>query len=94
VKTSLRRISIPERIDLTLELRGRSLLVQYDHVISDGELDEDGEPLPDDLQFNYRVFDLEEEAEITQLNAEDRQMIHQAIMTDLQTICAGGSHGS
>ena len=71
-------------------LRGRPVLVQlHDHYIQDGDLDDDGELLPDELVFNYRVFDLEEEAEITQLSTDDQWVIYKAILEDLQSICAG-----
>jgi hypothetical protein len=75
-------------IDITVELNGRAVLVQlHDHQIQDGDLNEEGELMPDELVFNYRVFDIEEEAEITQLSLEDQQVIRKAIIEDLQSIC-------
>jgi len=76
-------------IDLTVELNGRFVLVQlHDHYIQDGDLDDDGEPMADELAFNYRVFDIEENAEITKLSTEDQEVIRKAIIADLQSICA------
>lgn len=70
-------------------LHGRPVLVQiHDHHIQDGDVNEDGELLPDELVFNYRVFDIEEDAEITQLSTEDQEVIYRAILADLQSICA------
>jgi hypothetical protein len=78
-------------IDLTLELNGRPVLVQlHDHYIQDGDLNDEGELMPDELIFNYRVFDVEEDAEITQLSLEDQQVIRKAIIDDLQSICQEG----
>lgn len=75
-------------IDLTVDLNGRPVLVQlHDHYIQDGDV-VDGELQPEELVFNYRVFDIEEDAEITQLSLEDQQVIRKAIMDDLQSICA------
>jgi hypothetical protein len=75
-------------IDIMLELDGRPVLVQlHDHQIQDGDLNEDGELMPEELVFNYRVFDVEEDAEITQLSLEDQQVIRKAIIEDLQSIC-------
>ena len=77
-------------LELTITLRGRPVLVQlHDHYIEDGDLDKEGEPLPDNLVFNYRVFDVEEDAEITQLSEEDKWVIYKAILDDLQHICNG-----
>lgn len=74
-------------IDLTVELNGRPVLVQlHDHYIQDGDVI-DGELQPDELVFNYRVFDIEEEAEITKLSAEDQFIIRKAILEDLHSIC-------
>jgi hypothetical protein len=74
-------------IDLTVELNGRAVLVQlHDHYIQDGDV-EDGELQPDELVFNYRVFDIEEDAEITKLSTEDQLTIRKAIIEDLQSIC-------
>lgn len=76
-------------IDLTVELNGRPVLVQlHDHYIQDGDLDDDGEPMPEELAFNYRVFDIEEDAEITKLSTEDQEVIRKAILADLHSICA------
>jgi hypothetical protein len=76
--------------EFTLALRGRPVLVQVrDHQILDGDLDEQGEPLPDELVFQFRVFDLDEDAEITQLSPAEQGTIYQAILSDLQAICAG-----
>ena len=78
-------------IDLTVDLNGRPVLVQlHDHQIQDGDLNEEGELMPDELVFNYRVFDIEEDAEITQLSLEDQQVIRKAIIEDLQSICEEG----
>lgn len=75
--------------ELTIVLRGRPVIVQLrDHYIDDGDLNDEGELQPDELVFNYRVFDLEEEAEITQLSTEEREVIRKAIIVDLQEICA------
>lgn len=76
-------------IDLIVDLNGRSVLVKlHDHYIQDGDLDDDGEPMPDELAFNYRVFDIEEDAEIVKLSTEDQETIRKAIVADLQSICA------
>jgi hypothetical protein len=77
-------------IELTIDLGGRPVLVQlHDHYIQDGDLNDEGELLTDELVFNYRVFDIEEDAEITQLSKEDQEVIYKAIIADLQSICAG-----
>ena len=69
-------------------LGDRPVLVQlHDHYIQDGDVI-DGELQPDELVFNYRVFDVEEEAEITKLSTEDQFAIRKAILDDLQSICA------
>jgi hypothetical protein len=76
--------------DLLVDLGTRRVLVQvHDHYIQDGDLDEDGELLPDNIVFNYKVFDLEEDAEILQLTTEEQWTIHKALLEDLQSICAG-----
>jgi len=75
--------------EVEIHLRGRPLLVQVqDHYIQDGDVDEDGQLLTDELVFTYKVFDPEEEAEITQITTEEHEHIYKAIIADLQQICA------
>lgn len=69
-------------------LRGRPHVIQVnDHYIEDGDLDEDGDLLPDNIVFNYRVFDLEEDAEIVQLTREEHEECYKAVLADLQSLC-------
>jgi hypothetical protein len=68
--------------------RGPVLVKLLDHYITDGELI-DGDLSPDELEFNYRVFDIEEDAEILQLSHEDREIIWKALVVELQSICGG-----
>jgi hypothetical protein len=76
-------------IELPVMLGHRAVLVQlHDHYIQDGDISDEGELLTDELVFNYRVFDVEEDAEITQLSAEDQEIIYKALLADLQSICA------
>jgi len=58
-----------------------------DHHIQDGDVDEDGQLLTDELVFTYQVFDPEEEAEVIQITAEEHEVIYKAIIADLQHIC-------
>ncbi|GEM_PF-4340310 len=76
--------------EITILLRGRPAVVKVtDHFVHDGDLSDDGEPEPEEIVFNYRVFDVEEDAEIVQLSEEEQWMIHKAVLEDLQSICEG-----
>jgi hypothetical protein len=78
--------------EVPITLRGRpAVVLVIDHHIQDGDLTDDGVLLPDELVFNFRVFDTEEEAEIIQLTQEERDMCYAAIVADLQDICDGES---
>jgi len=70
--------------ELEIMLGARQVVVLLlDHYVRDGDLEDEH----DTIEFRYKVFDPQEEAEITQLSAEDRETIYNAIMADLQTIC-------
>jgi hypothetical protein len=74
--------------EVTVDLNGRPVVVRVtDHYIQDGDMDDEGNLLTDELVFNYRVFDVEEDAEITQLSTEDQLTIRKAILEDLHSIC-------
>jgi len=74
--------------EVPIVLRGRPAVIQVnDLYIQDGDCDLDGEPLPDALVLQYRVFDSDEEAEILQLTVEERDACYKAILKDLEDIC-------
>jgi hypothetical protein len=74
--------------EVTVDLNGRPVVVRVtDHYIQDGDMDDEGNLLTDELVFNYRVFAVEEDAEITQLSTEDQLTIRKAILEDLHSIC-------
>jgi hypothetical protein len=76
--------------EVPITLRGRpAVILVVDHHIQDGDVTDDGELLPDELVFAYRVFDPEEEAEIVSLTQEERDMCYAAIIKDLQALCNG-----
>jgi hypothetical protein len=74
--------------EVPIILRGRPAVVRViDHYVSDGDLNDDGELMPEEIVFNYKVFDVEEDAEIMQLSADEQQEIYKKVLEDLQAIC-------
>jgi len=76
--------------DVPFILRGRSVVLRVtDLYIQDGDLTDDDELLPDELIITYKVFDVEEEAELLQLTPEEREACYKAILKDLEDLCGG-----
>jgi|KBSMisStaDraftv2_1062788.scaffolds.fasta_scaffold832747_3 hypothetical protein len=74
--------------DLAIVLRGKPMTIRViDQLIQEHQFDEDGELLVDEIVFQYKVYDDEEEAEVVQLTAEERTLCHNEILKDLQGIC-------
>jgi len=74
--------------EVPIILRGRPAVVRVlDHHVKDGDLDDDGELMAEEIVFNYKVFDVEEDAEITQLSTDEQQEIYKKVLEDLQAIC-------
>ena len=74
--------------DVAITLRGKPVTIRViDQFIQEHQLDDDGEVLVDEVEFQYKVFDPEEEAEIVQLTREERHECWSAIMKELQAIC-------
>jgi len=61
--------------------QGRQLCVR----VIDWFVNEQG----DEVHFIYRVFDVAEEAEIVNAKPEIREAIYQALLKDMEDICAG-----
>jgi hypothetical protein len=75
-------------ISLPMVLRGRAVSIElHDHYIQDGELDGDDYAAPDELVFDYKVYDIEEDAQVMALTDEERALIREQIIADLQNIC-------
>jgi len=80
--------------EIAITLRDRPVLVRIqDHYIQDGDVDEHGNLLADELVFEYRVFDVEEDAEITQISPAEHDQIYSAIIEDLKSMCEEEPNG-
>jgi hypothetical protein len=74
--------------DLAIVLRDKPVVIRViDQLIQEHQFDDDGDILIDEIVFQFKVFDEEEDAEILNLTAEEREVCHQAILKDLQSIC-------
>jgi hypothetical protein len=74
--------------DVAIELRGKPATIRViDQLIQEHHFDDEGDWVVDELFFQYKVYDDEEDAEILHLSAEEKQLCHDAILKDIQSIC-------
>lgn len=74
--------------DVPTTLRGRPVTIRViDQLIQEHQMDDDGEILVDEIVFQYKVYDDEENAEILRLTEEEKQQCWDAILKDLQGVC-------